>query len=103
MKEQELKMKSFISEIRLISVKSILEQCDCESSCYKCLKHYCNQNVHGLLNRKAASQLLEWGKHGKVARELSYNEQEKLIRPLKSILEYYECDLAFDNGEISVI
>lgn len=86
----------------LTSVKNILEQCDCESSCYKCLKHYRNQSVHGLLNRKAASQLLEWGKCGKVAKELTYNEQVKLIRPLKNILEYYECELAFDNETISV-
>ncbi|SDY47013.1 Helicase conserved C-terminal domain-containing protein [Ruminococcaceae bacterium YAD3003] len=86
----------------LISVNNILVQCDCESSCYKCLKHYRNQMVHGLLNRKAASQLLEWGRTGKIADALSFEEQKNLIQPLKGILEYSECELAFDNGTIIV-
>lgn len=86
----------------LVSVKGILEQCDCDTSCYKCLKHYRNQNVHALLNRKAALQLLEWGRNGKIANELTFEEQKKLVQPLKNILDYYDCNLSFDDGAIIV-
>lgn len=39
----------------------LLQSCDCDSSCHKCLKHYRNQHVHGLLDRYAALELFNWG------------------------------------------
>lgn len=37
----------------------LLQNCDCGGSCHKCLKHYRNQHVHGLLDRVAALELLK--------------------------------------------
>ena len=52
-----------ISEL-LSDMKELLSSCDCGSACSKCLKHYRNQYVHGMLDRFAALQLLEWGVDG---------------------------------------
>ncbi|MBO5569998.1 MAG: DUF1998 domain-containing protein, partial [Clostridia bacterium] len=39
----------------------IAENCDCGSSCYKCLRNYYNQKIHDVLDRhKAADFLKEW-------------------------------------------
>jgi hypothetical protein len=35
-----------------------MDECDCEPSCYKCLRNYYNQKIHNLLNRKTASTFL---------------------------------------------
>ena len=38
---------------------SIVKNCDCDSSCYKCLRNYYNQKIHDNLNRKQAAAFLE--------------------------------------------
>ncbi len=49
----------------LQDVHAILSDCTCDAACSKCLKHFRNQFFHGLLDRHAALQLLEWGRTGK--------------------------------------
>ena len=61
----------------LDEVEMLLQSCDCGSSCYKCLKHYRNQYVHGLLDRYAALELLNWGKRGILASAVSMEEQRR--------------------------
>ena len=40
---------------------SIVDSCDCDSSCYKCLRNYYNQKIHDNLNRRQASAFLhQW-------------------------------------------
>lgn len=36
----------------------IMDDCDCEPSCYKCLRSYNNQKLHDHLNRKSAANFL---------------------------------------------
>ena len=36
----------------------ICERCDCDPSCYKCLRNYYNQKIHDLLNRTLAANFL---------------------------------------------
>ena len=67
-------------------VEDLLEGCDCDSACDKCLKHYRNQHVHGMLDRFAALDLLRWGMYGKTSDALSVERQMKLMRPLENIL-----------------
>lgn len=81
----------------LEDAKKLLSQCDCESACSKCLKHYQNQYIHGNLDRFAALQLLEWGIHGTTASPLSYEYQKKLIEPLTNILEQSGCRIFFTD------
>lgn len=44
--------------------------------------HYWNQRVHGLLDRFAAIELLNWCEDSIMAEKLSYAEQDKYIQPL---------------------
>lgn len=40
---------------------SVVDQCECDSSCYQCLRNYYNQKIHDQLDRKKASGFLyEW-------------------------------------------
>lgn len=55
--------------------------------------------VHGLLDRFAALELLEWGTSGKLAESLSVEEQHRLLLSLESILRVSGCTLvALDDG-----
>ena len=38
---------------------SIVAHCDCDSSCYHCLRNYYNQKIHDNLDRKKATAFLE--------------------------------------------
>ena len=83
----------------LKQIRELLVSCDCGSACHRCLKHYRNQYVHGLLDRFAALELLEWGTSGKLAESLSIEEQHRLLLPLESILRVSGCTLvALDDG-----
>lgn len=71
----------------LIKARELLEGCTCDSACHKCLKHYRNQHVHGVLDRKAALDLLNWGETGMAAPAISYERQQVLLKSLKQILQ----------------
>lgn len=79
-----------------------MSSCDCGSACSKCLKHYRNQYVHGMLDRFAALQLLEWGIEGIKASPISPEKQISMIRPLANILKQSGCEISTD-GEITAI
>ena len=72
--------------ILLKKVEELLEECDCDSACDKCLKHYRNQHVHGMLDRFAALDLLHWGMYGETSDALSIEKQMELMCPLENIL-----------------
>ena len=77
----------------LAGVEGVLINCDCENACHKCLKHYRNQYVHGMLDRTAAAQLLRWGRDGAIAPLLSVSRQKDLLLPLSRILEESKCPI----------
>lgn len=80
----------------LTDIKELLNSCDCASACSKCLKHYRNQYLHGMLDRFAALQLLEWGVDGKNALPIKFESQVKMIMPLVNILKQSGCEIACD-------
>ena len=82
--------------------RELLTDCDCESACFKCLKHYRNQYVHGALDRFAALDLLKWGKSGERADELSSYEQKMLMKPLCRILQLSGYEVAEDNVSMKI-
>lgn len=86
----------------LHKVKTLLEGCNCDDACHKCLKHYRNQNVHGVLNRFAALELLEWGMEGIIRDDLSIEDQMMGLRPIQRILSEEGYDLRCGSSEISV-
>lgn len=75
----------------LKSIEKSLSACDCDSACYKCLKHHRNQHTHGILDRHSALELLHWGINGKEADVISFEEQKRLLFPLKQILSLSGC------------
>ena len=87
----------------LTEMKELLSSCDCGSACSKCLKHYRNQHIHGLLDRFAALQLLSWGVEGKKAAPIQLDEQIKMITPLVNILKQSGCEILFTENDITAI
>ena len=83
----------------LTDMKELLSSCDCGSACSKCLKHYRNQYVHGMLDRFAALQLLEWGIAERKALPIKTELQIKMIMPLANILKQSGCEITA-NDEI---
>lgn len=83
----------------LTDMKELLSSCNCGSACSKCLKHYRNQYVHGMLDRFAALQLLKWGVDGINASPIKPETQIKMIMPLANILKQSGCEINSD-GEI---
>lgn len=83
----------------LTDMKDLLSVCNCGSACSKCLKHYRNQYVHGMLDRFAALQLLKWGVDGINASPIKPETQIKMIMPLVNILKQSGCEIT-SNGEI---
>ena len=61
-----------------------------------------NQQVHGILDRTAAMELLQWGMNGQIAQELSLDQQTKLFKPLESIVRSYGVDVCYDDGHIKL-
>lgn len=80
----------------------LLKGCDCENACYNCLKHYRNQNVHGMLDRFAALDLLNWAKDNSLAPMPSIDMQKKLLAPLGNVLKYADIILSANGDELSV-
>lgn len=87
-------------ETLLKKTKALLKNCDCQSACHNCLKHYRNQYVHGMLDRLAALDMLTWGVDGKLAGELPIQRQVELLASLKHILENAGYQLRFDEAGI---
>lgn len=71
----------------LHQVDTMLSNCTCKSACRDCLKHYRNQNLHGLLDRHAALELLHWAKDGTRPTMAPIADQVQMLIPLKEILE----------------
>ena len=82
---------------------SILENCDCDSACYDCIKHYRNQFEHALLDRFAANDLLTYGETGEIKYSLELKQQQKLLRNIAHNFnnDEFSCDL--ENMTITYI
>lgn len=67
--------------------KELLQSCNCDSSCHKCLNHFWNQRVQNKLDRHFALDLLQWGKNGEIREAFSIDKQYKIFKPIKELLE----------------
>lgn len=85
----------------LSKARELLEGCTCESACHKCLKHYRNQFVHGMLDRKAALNLLDWGEQTRLPEELSPVRQKEIMAPMIRILQRSGISVDFDGHRIT--
>lgn len=82
----------------LTDAKVLLNSCNCEAACTKCLKHYRNQHVHGLLDRFAALQLLAWGTERKKELPIPLQTQIRMLQPLENILRQDGCEITVHDG-----
>lgn len=83
-------------------IREILTECSCGDACHNCLKHYRNQYVHGMLDRFAALELLDWGEKSKLANDIKIEKQKEYIYPLENILSLSGCNVKIDNSGIWV-
>ena len=86
----------------LDEVKELLTACNCDASCFNCLKHYRNQHVHGVLDRYSALELLNWATLGILPTELSKEQQYKYIIPLNRILNELGYQSMIENDTILI-
>ncbi len=89
-------------ELLLSEVQKLLSGCDCKGACHKCLKHYRNQHVHGMLDRLEALELLNWGIDGVMAHPVSGDEQARYFGQLRNILEISGCRMTVTSDLITV-
>lgn len=87
---------SVATEINALLTKAeeLLANCNCGSSCYKCLQHYRNQHIQGQLERFFALDLLRWGREGFLAAPLDFSKQSEHIQTLRRILEAIDCTIS---------
>jgi hypothetical protein len=57
----------------------LLSACDCESSCYRCLRHYGNKFIHSLLDRHLALDLLRYITTGKIPMLTDADKRKSLM------------------------
>lgn len=86
----------------LNKISEILNGCNCYSACHQCLKHYRNQNAHGLLDRHYANDLLQWAISGTVSDKIDLKIQKKYIESIKDILQHNNIKLEFIQNSIKV-
>jgi hypothetical protein len=72
----------------------LLDNCDCESSCPKCVRHFWNQNLHKKLDRKAALQLIKWIK----TKELYISKEEEQKQYLRVLDKIIKLNCGEGNG-----
>lgn len=89
-------------ELLLDKTAELLVSCDCRNACNKCLKHFRNQRFHGMLDRIAAKQLLDWGRDEKLADEIDFDTQKKYISEFANILKYYCCEIIYSSDKITI-
>ena len=85
----------------LKKTRDLLDQCDCKSACHHCLKHYRNQQIHGMLDRRAALEFLDWGLTGAMAPPIPFSTQIEEFEALKGVLKS-KCDVQEDSNRIIV-
>ncbi len=80
--------------------RHLLLNCDCPTACQSCLKHYRNQNIHGILDRFAALELLDWSESNIISKSLTIEEQLEQLYPLEHVLEPYRIKLSSSQNGI---
>jgi hypothetical protein len=69
----------------LDATEVLLADCDCEFSCYQCLRHYGNNFDHASLDRRLALALLRYLKHGQTL-ELDAGERQGVLASLVELV-----------------
>jgi ATP-dependent helicase YprA (DUF1998 family) len=84
-------VKQRLAEV-INETEKLLSDCDCETSCYRCLRHYGNNYYHSSLDRRLAYVLLKFIKYGEYP-VLSASEKKQAIAPLLELLKLREIEV----------
>lgn len=68
-------------------VRRILTNCNCDRSCYECLRHYGNQFYHAELDRHLGLALLDYALNDKLPPLDDWTRQAEVLAPLARMLE----------------
>ncbi|MFV8530372.1 DEAD/DEAH box helicase [Ralstonia pseudosolanacearum] len=74
---------------------SLLEGCDCDTSCTDCLDHFHNQHLKAKLNRSLGAALLRYGLYGTVPASEEPQVQAEKLHSLASYLQLDGIDSEF--------
>lgn len=84
------RVADLINEV-LDGVEILLEDCECDASCPKCIRHFWNQTVHENLDRSTGLQLLKWVRHGVLETAIPVATQRNYLDTLLNIIKL-QCD-----------
>jgi len=87
-------VKQRLAEV-IDETEKLLAECDCETSCYRCLRHYGNNYYHSSLDRRLAYTLLKFIKYGEFP-ILTASEKQSAITPLLNLLKLQEIESYLD-------
>ena len=79
-----LRVSEFIESV-LDKMSDIFEDCTCDSSCPNCLEHFWNQKNKEKLDRKLASDFINFIRYGKLREMVNKKEKEYYIYQLNKI------------------
>jgi ATP-dependent helicase YprA (DUF1998 family) len=87
----------------LTEAKYILGECDCESSCYRCLRNYGNVILHPSLDRNLALAMLSHIRRGDEP-TVQTAEVQQLLAPLVDTLRLrgFKAETAVKRGKVTV-
>ena len=85
----------------LDATEVLLADCDCESSCYQCLRHYGNNFDHASLDRRLALALLRYLKNGQMP-ELEPGERQGVLTSLVELVRLKELHATQDASRNGV-
>ncbi|TLZ37862.1 MAG: DUF1998 domain-containing protein [Gammaproteobacteria bacterium] len=75
-----------------------LSECNCSSSCTRCLRNYDNRLYHSSLNRFLAMDFLNYLRYGTAPPSLDADQEARALTPLAEMLALEGWELAKDNG-----
>lgn len=79
-------------------VENLLTDCNCSSSCNKCLRHYGNRFHHSTLDRMLALDMLRYIRDGELPSKPSIEEQRSTLRPVIEMLQLAGWQIAYTNS-----
>lgn len=84
--------------------RELLDGCDCEASCGSCLQHFQNKRLHGVLDRKAGLELLDYAVHGTIAAPIEEEEARRCFEPLMAAVKraFPDSGFEFDGPTLSI-
>lgn len=85
----------------IAETEKLLSGCNCETSCYRCLRHYGNNYYHAALDRKLAYALLRFIKYGECP-ELFMSAKKQALSPLFDLLKLKEIEFYAEAERLGI-